>query len=133
MAGKSNKGKAKGKSKPEAAPNAATVASKDVQPLKSATGLPELGLKSNPKPPAEPSAEQPIVEAPKEQNAETPAETLVEESPLSVPGKSEGSDVSTGSSNEEKASKSPDMESRDGNGDGDADGDGIILLWVPLS
>ena len=47
MAGKPEKGKAKRKSNPEAAPDAATVASQDVQPLKSATGQPELGLKSN--------------------------------------------------------------------------------------
>lgn len=34
----------------------------------------------------------------------------MEESPVSVPEKSEGSDVSTGSFEEEKTSKSPDME-----------------------
>lgn len=55
MAGGSNKGKSKGKGKVASS----SVAAKEVQPLTSATGLPELVLKKTPVVPA-------AAEAPKE-------------------------------------------------------------------
>lgn len=122
MAGKSNKGKSKGKGKPESG----SVASKEVQPLTSATGLPELVLKKAPAVPA--AVEQLAVEAPKEVVAEALAESPKVETPASVSEKMEGTDVS-----DDAKSKPEEAEPRDVNGDGEADGDGKAVMLLNYS
>ena len=122
MAGKSSKVKGKAKGKSESAPDASTVASKEVQPLTGATGLPELVLKKVPAVPA--AVEQLAVEAPKEDVAEALAQSPKVVSSAAVSEKTEGTDVSEETSGDEKKSNSEEAEARDGTGNGDADGDG---------
>ena len=113
MAGKSGKGKGKGKGKSESAAVASTV----VQPLTSATGLPELVLKKAPAVPA--AVEQLAVEAAVDDVAEALAE-----SPKVDSEKTDGADVSGETTVDEKKANSEEVEARDGSGNGDADGEG---------
>ena len=122
MAGKSSKGKGKGKGKSEFAPDAPTVASKEVQPLTGATGLPELVLKKAPSVPA--AVEQLAVEAPNEDVAEALAESPEVETLAAVSEKTEGTDVSEESSGDEKKLNSEEVDARDGTGNGNANSDG---------
>lgn len=130
MAGKSSKGKSKGKGKPESGSVAPTVAAKEVQPLTSATGLPELVLKKAPAVPA--AVEQLTVEAPKEAVAEALSESSEVETPAAVSEKMEGTDVSEAASDDAK-SKTEEAETRDVNGDGEADGDGKAVEFLNFS
>jgi len=123
MAGKSNKGKSKGKGKPESG----SVVSKEVQPLTSATGLPELVLKKAPAVPA--AVEKLAVEAPKEAVVEALIESPKVETSASVSEKMEITDVSEASSDDAK-SKPEEAETRDVNGDGEADGDGKAAVLL---
>lgn len=127
MAGKTNKGKSKGKGKPESGSDAPAVASKEVQPLTSATGLPELVLKKAPAVPA--AVEQLTVEAPDEAVAEALTESPKDETPAAVPENMEGVDGSEAVSDAAE-SKPEDAEARDANGDAEADGDGKAVLLL---
>ncbi|KAG0576037.1 hypothetical protein KC19_5G050100 [Ceratodon purpureus] len=118
MAGKSGKGKGKGKGKSESAAVASTV----VQPLTSATGLPELVLKKAPAVPA--AVEQLAVEAAVDDVAEALAE-----SPKVDSEKTDGADVSGETTVDEKKANSEEVEARDGSGNGDADGEAELLLY----
>lgn len=119
MAGKSSKGKSKGKGKAESTPGAATVVAKEVHPLASATGLPDLVIKKAPA--VASTIEQPAVETPKEDAAEAVAESPEVEAVAAV---SEKTDESELTSIDEKKSNSDEAETHDGSGNGDADGDG---------
>lgn len=95
------------------------MASKEVQPLASATGLPELVLKKAPSVPA--SIKQLPAEAPKQDVAEALAESSGVETSAAASEKTERSDESVEAEKKEKAESG---ETRDGNGAGDVDGDG---------
>lgn len=128
MAGKSSKGKSKGKGKAELSPGAATVVAKEVQPLASATGLPDLVLKKAPI--SAPVEEEPAVETPVDDAAEAVAEAPEVESAAAVSEVTDGSEVT---STDEKKS-SPD-EAGSGNGDADGDGKGFGFddSWISNS
>lgn len=124
MAGKSTKGKSKGKGKSESSSADSSMASKEVQPLASATGLPELVLKKAPSVPA--SIKQLPAEAPKQDVAEALAESSGVETSAAASEKTERSDESVEAEKKEKAESG---ETRDGNGAGDVDGDAELLLY----
>jgi len=127
MAGKAHKGKNKGKGKPDSG----SVASKEVQPLTSATGLPELVLKKAPAVPA--AVDKLAVEAPKEAVAEALTEPPKVETASSLSDKTEISGLSEAGTDDAK-SKSEEAETRDVNGDGEADaeadGDGKTVMLL---
>lgn len=131
MAGKANKGKNKGKGKPDSG----SVASKEVQPLTSATGLPELVLRKAPAVPA--AVDKLAVEAPEEVVAEALTESREVKTASSLSEKTEPSGRSEAGSDDAK-SKPEEAETRDVNGDGEADGEAdgdgkaLMLLTFPI-